>query len=100
MTKEYISAITAVTKNIIVHGGIEDTTKNRSVVMKLLAVFAFSLMLIYASAGILPAVYDGPTYELGEIRIFKKEGLLIIKHFNFNLYRVADDLLMKAQSST
>ncbi|XP_012228482.1 defensin-2 [Linepithema humile] len=32
--------------------------------MKLLVVFAFCVMLIYVSAGILPDVYDGPTYEL------------------------------------
>jgi len=42
--------------------------------MKLLVLFAFFAVLTYVSAGILPAVYDGPTYELGKYIFLIREG--------------------------
>lgn len=34
--------------------------------MKLLAIFVIFAVLVYVSADTLPAVYDGPTYELSK----------------------------------
>lgn len=44
--------------------------------MKLLAVFAIFIVLTYVSASILPAIYDGPTYELGKYSKKKRSETL------------------------
>lgn len=54
-----------VLKNIVVRDEFERVLYVPPV-MKLLAVLAVFAMLAYTSASTLPAVYDGPTYELSK----------------------------------